>query len=46
MNKNPDCLPVLAAALLGALLGFCVACSLKDRAHLNATNPSSATMKK
>lgn len=33
MNKNPDLLPLLVSALLGALLGFTVACALKDRAY-------------
>jgi len=47
MNKNPDCLPLLLSALLGALIGFSIACSLKDRAFLNATPPApTTTMKK
>ncbi len=46
MNKNPDLLPLLVSAILGALLGFSIACSLKDRAFLNATNPPSAQSSK
>jgi len=34
MNKNPDLLPLVVSAALGALLGFSVACALKDRAYL------------